>query len=349
MRLRARQFREKSHIPIKVKRFFLGAVIMIKYFYKDNKSEKVRLFNEFRSGCWIHVESPTPSEITFLREKFNLSAGLLRDALDIYEVPRLEIEEGQTYIFTRFAYWQSPKVQLSAYAPNGYKGETTLISTEPVLIILGDKFLMTFSLNPLPFMKDLLEDGNFYTTKKISLFFKIFVKIHYIYNTFLHNIARLIRSTTIELEKINNKDIIQFVTYESVLNDFLTALEPTNVILKNLFSGKFLKLTDQEKEWVEDLYFSNSQLIELSQANLRNIVNIREAYSTIITNNLNRVIRLLTSLTVILAVPTMIASIYGMNIDLPFDHSPNAFFIIISAIVFIASALLFIFLKKRWL
>src|SRR3990172_1492160 len=196
MRLRARQFREKSPIPIKVKRFFLGAVIMIKYFYKDNKSEKVRLFNEFRSGCWIHVESPTPSEITFLREK------------------------------------------------------------------------------------------------------------------------------------INNKDIIQFVTYESVLNDFLTALEPTNVILKNLFSGKFLKLTDQEKEWVEDLYFSNSQLIELSQANLRNIVNIREAYSTIITNNLNRVIRLLTSLTVILAVPTMIASIYGMNIDLPFDHSPNAFFII---------------------
>lgn len=322
---------------------------MIKYFYKDSKSKKVRLLNEFRSGCWIHVESPTPSEITFLREKFNLSAGLLRDALDIYEVPRLEIEDGQTYIFTRFAYWQSPKVQLSAYTANGYKNETTLISTEPVLIILTDKFLMTFSLNPLPFMKDLLEDENFYTTKKISLFFRIFLKMHYIYNTFLHNISRLIRSTTIELEKINNKDIIQFVTYESVLNDFLTALEPTNVILKNLFSGKFLALTDQEKEWMEDLYFSNSQLIELSQANLRNIVNIREAYSTIITNNLNRVIKLLTSLTVLLAVPTMIASLYGMNILLPFAQSPHAFLGILGLITLISSTLIIIFIKNKWL
>lgn len=322
---------------------------MIKYYYKDGKTEQLQILDEFQSGCWVHVESPTPKEIAYLREKFDLEGGLLKDALDIYEVPRLEIEGSKSYIFTRFAYWQSPKIQLSAYVSNGYKNESSLISTEPVLIILADKFLMTFSLNPLPFVKELLDEENFYTTNRIRLFFKVFVKIHSIYNSFLHNISKLIRSTTIELEKINNKDIVQFVTFESVLNDFLSALEPTNVILKNLSSGKLLKLKDQEKNLMEDLFFSNSELIELSQANLRNLVNIREAYSTIMTNNLNRVIRLLTSLTVILAVPTMIASLYGMNIKLPFEDSPDAFLAIISTIIFIASILIIIFLKNRWL
>lgn len=322
---------------------------MIKYYYKDGKTEQLQVLDEFKPGGWIHVESPTPHEISILKEKFDLGGGLLKDALDIYEVPRLEVEGNKCYIFTRFAYWQSPKIQLSAYSPNGYKNESSLISTEPVLIILADKFLMTFSLNPLPFVNDLLSDDKIYTTNKIRLFFIIFVKIHSIYNSFLHNISKLIRSTTIELERINNKDIVQFVTFESVLNDFLSALEPTNVILKNLFSGKVLKLKDQEKNLMEDLFFSNSELIELSQANLRNLVNIREAYSTIMTNNLNRVIRLLTSLTVILAVPTMIASLYGMNIHLPGENSSYAFIVIVGIIISIASVLLIIFFKNRWL
>lgn len=322
---------------------------MIKYYYKDGKTEKLQILTEFKSGCWIHVESPTPKEIIYLREKFDLEGGHLKDALDIYEVPRLEEERGKIYIFTRFAYWQSPKIQLSAYVSNGHKNESSLISTEPVLIILADKFLMTFSLNPLPFVKDLLEEENFYTTNKVRLFFRIFVKIHSIYNSFLNNISKLVRSTTIELEKINNRDIVQFVTFESVLNDFLSALEPTNVILKNLSAGKYLKLKEGENSLMEDLFLSNSQLIELSQANLRNIVNIREAYSTIITNNLNRIIKLLTSLTVILAVPTMIASMYGMNIPLPFAQSPHAFLGVVTSIILITSILIIIFLKNKWL
>lgn len=322
---------------------------MIKYFYKDSKTEHLKILDEFKSGAWIHVESPTQREVALLRDQFNLEKGLLEDALDIYEVPRFEIEGDKAYLFTRFAYWQSPKIQLSALTVNGAKTDTSIVSTEPLLIILADKFLLTLSLNPLPFIDLLLEEKDLNTQQKIKLFFKIIVKIHYIYNSFLHNIAKLVRSTTIKLEKITNKDIIQFVTFESVLNDFLSALEPTNVILKNFYSGKYLKIRDWEKNLVEELYFGNSQLIELSQANLRNLVNIREAYSTIMTNNLNRVIRLLTSITVVVAVPTMIASIYGMNIDLPFAHSPFAFLGIVTLIVFMASFLIAIFYKNRWL
>lgn len=322
---------------------------MIKIFYKDSKSEKVQILSDFKSGSWIHVESPSSKEITYLKEKFNLDAGLLKDALDIYEVPRMEIEENKAYLFTRFAYWQSPKIQLSAITQNGSKTEPALVATEPILIVLADKFLLTLSLDPVPFVDKIIEDKNFNTTHKIKLLFQIFVKIQYIYSSFLHNISKLIRSSTIKLENTSNKDIIQFVTFESVLNDFLSALEPTNVFLKNLFSKKYIKLNDHEKDLVEELYFSNSQLVELSQANLRNIVNVREAYSTIMTNNLNRVIRILTSLTVILAVPLMIVSVYGMNVQLPLEKSPQAFFWIMFFILFITSLLVVIFRKNEWI
>lgn len=323
---------------------------MIKFFFRDIKTKRLRDLEDFKAGSWIYVESPSSKEIKFLKDKFDLEEGLLRDAVDIYEVPRFEVEKGKNYIFTRFAYWQSPKIQLSAMATNGSKVESTFISTEPLLIVMTSDFLMTISLSPLPFLKRFLEgEVDFYTTQKNKLFFAIFGEINSIYNSFLHNISKLVRSTTIKLEKINNKDIVQFVTFESVLNDFLSAIEPTNVILKNLLSGKYLKLYDDDQALLEDLVLNNTQLIEVSQANLRNIVNIREAYSTIITNNLNRIIRLLTALTVILAVPTMIASIYGMNIRLPLADSPNAFSTIMTLILSIAAVLILIFIRNRWL
>lgn len=323
---------------------------MIKFYYKDIKTKRLRDLEDFKKGSWVYVESPSTKEIKFLKDKFDLEEGLLRDAVDIYEVPRFEVEKGKAYIFTRFAYWQSPKIQLTAMATNGSKVESTFISTEPLLIVMTSDFLMTISLSPLPFLKRFLEgDVDFYTTQKNKLFFAIFGEINSIYNSFLHNISKLVRSTTIKLEEINNKDIVQFVTFESVLNDFLSAIEPTNVILKNLLSGKYLKLHDEDQALLEDLVLNNTQLIEISQANLRNIVNIREAYSTIITNNLNRIIRLLTSLTVILAVPTMIASIYGMNIQLPMADSPHAFSTIITLILSISVVATLIFIKNRWL
>jgi len=94
---------------------------------------------------------------------------------------------------------------------------------------------------------------------------------------------------------------------------------------------------------------SNKQLIELSDDSIRTIVNIREAYSTIMTNNLNRVIKLLTSVTVILTVPTMIASIYGMNVNIPFADKPWAFFAILLFMIVVTGFLLFAFIREDFL
>jgi len=142
---------------------------------------------------------------------------------------------------------------------------------------------------------------------------------------------------------------MNFVGFEEELNDFLSALTHTSPVLQNILGGKLIKLYEQDGELMEDLILSANQLIGLCQSTLKNIVNIREAYSTIVTNDLNRVIKLFTSLTVILTIPTIIASLYGMNVKLPLAGNPEAFWIISLAIVVIVSVILYIFSRNRWL
>jgi magnesium transporter len=153
----------------------------------------------------------------------------------------------------------------------------------------------------------------------------------------------------IQFQNITNEDIVRFVTFENALNDFLAALVPTSNILKDLLSGKHLKLHEKDGELVEDLFLANGQLIEICRSTLKNIFNIRNAYSTIMTNDLNRVIKLLTALTIILSVPTIIASIYGMNVVLPLAENNQAFWLIGGGTIISVFVLFLLFKKNRWL
>lgn len=306
---------------------------MINIYYRNIKEKALNKLDEFRAGSWIYVEKPTEEEIDQLTKDFGLDEGLLKDATDPFEVPRLEVEDGIVYIYTRFPF-----------------SENEQILTTPILIAICGNFVLTLSERPLPGLERFLEQKiDFYTTQKVKLLLILFSHINSYYNSFLHATRRKIRTMIVQLENISNRDITQFVSFESLLHDFLSALVPTNSILNNLLSGKYFKLYEEDKELIEDLLLSNTQLIELSQNNLRAIVNIREGYSTIMTNNLNRIIKLFTSLTVILTIPTMIASIYGMNINLPFADNPLAFIIIMTSIIIISVILLIIFIKNDWL
>ncbi|EKD91003.1 MAG: hypothetical protein ACD_30C00052G0021 [uncultured bacterium] len=306
---------------------------MVKIYYNNLKGKSLKILDQFKKGSWIYVEDPSRSEIEMLAQNYDLEEDLLHDAIDIFEVPRMEVEDEKLYVFTRFAYIEDGQIQ-----------------TCPVLIVRSDDFIMTISTLDLPFIKKFTESKlDFHTTLTTNLLFQILFQVNSTYNLYLNNISKKIRSISIQLEKLENRDIIQFVSFESVLNDFLSSLIPTSNILKNILTGKFIKLKEEDKDLLEDILLANNQLIEISQTNLRTIVNIREAYSTIMTNNLNRVIKLFTSLTVILTIPTMIASIYGMNVDLPFAHSPHIFSYIIAFLGIISVILLIIFYKRRWL
>ncbi len=306
---------------------------MIEIYQRTVKDKKTRALDSFRVGSWVYVESPTSQELSSLAKELSLDEGILLDALDPYEVPRLEVKDGVSYVFAR--------------VPHGAEEETR---TLPVLFAISDNYLVTISLADLPFFSPFRKgDADLHTTQRTKLFLQMFSGIYRAYRRSLNRINRDVRSAGVRLEEIRNRDIIQFVRFEASLNDFLSSLVPTKNVLTNLLSGNRLKLYEEDRDLVEDLSLTTGELIELSTSNLKTIVNIREAYSTIMTNNLNRVIKLFTSLTVLLTIPTMIASFYGMNVHLPFSDSPYAFLGISFFTLAVSFALAVLFARNRWL
>lgn len=315
------------------RRAFGGKNKMIKVFHRTIKDKKIRELGAVRANSWVYAVNPKLAEIKEIAQKCKLNEDLLRDALDPYEVPRVETDGDATYVFTR--------------APHQNEGQ---IATCPILIAVGKQHIVTVSKAKFPFLEKFATGKTeFSTTQKIKFFIQIFSEMNREYNYFLAEISKRVRSVKVRLKKISHKEIIQFVDFESIINDFLSALVPTNSILHNLLSGRHLQLYEKDKDLIEDLFLSNKQLTEISNSTLKTIVNIRDAYSTIMTQDTNRVIKLLTSITIILTIPTIVASIYGMNVGLPFVDSPYSFWGIMAGNVVFMYLLALLFIKKNWL
>lgn len=310
---------------------------MIKIYQKTLKDIRMRTLKQIKVGSWIYVTDPNEEEIKRITEELKLEEDLIRDSLDPYEVPRLEVKKEVVYIFLRFPY---------------NDGKETL--TVPILIAVGPDFVITVSQKELAFLEKFIQQAkkgltkDFSTTQKTKLVLIILLEINNCYNDFLTKTHKQVKSAQVRLEHITNKNIIQLVGFESTLNDFLGALQPTNEILQTLLSGRILSLYEKDKDLTEDLLLSNGQLIGACNARLKMMINIRETYSTIMTNDLNQVIRLLTIITVLFTIPTMISSFYGMNIPLPFANSPFAFIGIIVTTIIVSITLIFIFYKNKW-
>ncbi len=289
--------------------------------------------DSYRTGCWIHIEDPTLEELTKISQGLKLETDLLQDALDIYEVPRLETEKKTIYIFTRVP-----------YEKEGF------IITLPLLFIINEAFLLTICSKHLAiFDKFLKNEIGFYTTQKVKLFIQIFSEVDKLYQESLTAIDRKIYNVSANIEKIRNRDINQFLLHERVINDFLNALNHTSPILNTLLSGKMIPLFEEDREIVEDFLLGNDQLITLCKEALQIVKNIRDTYSTILTNNLNRIMKFFASLTIILTIPMIVASVYGMNLKLPLAEHPLAFFLITGGATIISLILMIVFLKRDWL
>jgi magnesium transporter len=308
---------------------------MIKYYYKSLRSETMSELKEAKRGTWVHVESPSTDELDELTKKFNLEEGFLEDALDEDEVPRLEREDEQSYIFVRYAYKNS-------------EGD---LDTAPLLIVFGNEMVITISRKPsVPAIESLLKGRmTFATTQRTKLILLILSRISDQYDTFVSQTSRSIKAIRSRLrgQGITNQDLIDFVTLEDELNEFLASLMPTNATLRRLLASRQLPLYEEDEDLVQDLLLNNEQSIEAIRSNLRSIGNIRDAYSAISTNNLNQTITILTVATVLIALPNVFFGLYGMNVPLPFETADWVFPAIISFNLFIIFAVLTTLRKKR--
>ncbi len=305
---------------------------MITIYQRSLQDNKPRVVKKVGTNSWVIVSEPTPEELSWLERECKLDSSLISDALDPFEVPRIEVENHSTYIFTRFA----------AY-------ENNTIETRLLLIAITPNTIVTISPTPFPRTMDILHMPDHQTLKPISVALSILSEINDTYNDTLNSITKRVRNISVNVERIRNKDIISFIGYEGILNNFSTALVRMETMYANIAHGKILALTDSEKDLAEDISLETAQLTVVNQESLREIHTIREAYSTILTNNLNQVIKLFTSLTVILTIPTMIGTFYGMNLTLPFADHPMAFIGIVGVTLVFSVGMLIFFNKRDWL
>ncbi len=307
---------------------------MITYYYKNIRSKQVMTLKEYQPGCWVCVEKPSPQEIDFLIERFNLDPGHMEDALDADEMPRLEKEGEMTYIFVRYA----------------YTNEELELSTSPLLFVVGPEVLITVALHSLPRLQRFTSGKvDFHTTQRTKLLLQILDQIVDQYEVFINNVGRQIKIIRSRLKSHNvaNQDFIDFVLIEDELNEFLSALLPTTAILRRLLLGRHIPLFDQDQDIVEDLLLNNEQSIDGCQSNIKSIVNIREAYSTISSNNLNRSMKILTGATVMIALPNVFFGMYGMNVGLPFQQEPWAYYFVVGVTLVVVLAVFMIARYKR--
>lgn len=307
---------------------------MITHYFRTLKDSELKAVGEVRSGVWTHVVEPTAEEIERLIVDFALEEDLMEDAQDFFEVPRMDRTGGANYFFTRYPFTQSSED----------------IDTAPLLIVMGESFVITVAQREVPCFKDFLSGKEaVVTTQKTKLFIQLMTAITSAHERELVRTRRGVQRDRAKLRTIGPKEIARLVQYEHSLNDMLSAIVPTNQWLQQVTSGNFIQLYNEDVELMEDLMIDNGQVIESARSILRTIQNVRSASEAIMTNTLNTTIRTLTVITILLTIPTIVASLYGMNVPLPLQNNVFAFWMVIVSILLVVAVVVFIFRRNKWL
>lgn len=287
---------------------------------------------------WIHLENPSPEEIEQIVKKYNLEEDFITDLQDADENARVEWDEGALLTILR--------------VPIYYKHRSAKISftTAPMGIISTEDKMITVSFYDNEVLTQYLEGKHrpFNITQQ-SFLLNINLRTAIYFLKFLKEINR--RNNLIEDElhqSMRNKELIRLLRMEKSLVYFNTALKSNEIILERLQRTRWLLNDPDAEDMIEDVIIENKQAIEMANIYSSILSGMMDAFASIISNNLNVVMKFLTSITIIISVPTLIVSIYGMNVPLPFQESNMAFAVIMGIAVLISLILVLIFIHKKY-
>ena len=307
---------------------------MLTYYRTDAETGRIRERRRLLAGSWVRSERPSGAEIEGLHA-MGIDEDILTDALDPHEVPRIEHDDGWTYFITRV-----PDV-----------GDDFNDYTTPIMFALGKEQTITISRDLLGRLwQPFIDSSTAKTGRQTELFIMMVEMILRSYQTRVAQINRQMRAATGDITNLKPKDIATFVEYERKLNDYLDALIPTNTALEKTLSprAQLIKLEEEDGEMVEDLSVDIEQVIARCKSLLRTITNVRDSYRAVMDTRLNETMRVLTVATLSLTVPTMLAGIFGMNVEFPFDTSQaGAFWAIVAVSAIAAFSISYYFIKKR--
>lgn len=305
---------------------------MITTFFNTIIKGELDKIDDFRPGTWINVENATLEDLEQIGELTNLDLPDIDDSLDVYESPRFERIDNSVIIFVRY-----PKE-----LDNG-------LFTDILTIILTPKHFITISPGECPMVHKLYSPRiPFATTQRSRMLIKLLLLITRSFNYHIKQVRHTVLAQKRNLESITGEDILQLAEGEEILNQYVSALVPMQNVIQNIISGHYVEMYANDEELLEDLLISFRQSTDICSVNLKSIRSVRDSYQIVFNNNLNRIIKFLTTFTIVLTIPTMISSFYGINVALPFDHHPQAYLIILGISVAASGGLFIFFWKKKW-
>lgn len=313
---------------------------MVVYFKRENGG--LKKLTAPQKGCWIHVYGPFATEETQkLSEQLSIDIDFITDSLDIDERSRYESDEGKDLIVLK-----------TPVENSGISDSEALVITIPIGIVRTPDYLVTISAHPNPVIEYFINSPQkvFNPEDQEMAILLLFEKNVDVFQNFL----RQLNNKRYAFEKAlynssRNEDLTNLLNIQKGLIYFVTNLRSNELLMMKIQRSNFLKIQDEDRmDYLRDIIVDNSQALEMSEM-YSNILNgTMDTFASIISNNLNGVMKRLTSVTIVLMIPTLIASFYGMNVDLPYDHHPFAFVIVCSMSIILSSIMTWFFVKKKW-
>ena len=295
---------------------------MIKFYKTTSVEKKIKKTKTISADSWIDMVTPTLEEIEEVSKKTKIDKDLLLKMMDEEETPRIEEDDDATLIVVDTPYLEEIDSDHVSY------------STRPLgIIVTKSNYLITVSPKPTKSLTDFKRNKikDFRTGKKTRFIIQILLHTAKSYLKALNIINKKIELKEEVLSKsTSNKDLIEMLDLEKTLVYFITSLKANDIVLEKLSIGKVLPMYEVDKDLLEDAIIENKQAIEMSGIYRDILSSITDTYATVVSNNLNNIMKFLAGATIVLSIPTMIYSFVGMNVDLGgLGSDPNAALIIL--------------------
>ena len=312
---------------------------MIKILKNTEEEKELKELEKIEMGCWIDLEKPTEKEIEYLIDSTGVDETLLKYALDEEETSHIDTEEDQILVSINMPITEKNK-----------RGK--VYTTMPLgILVVRDDYVITISSEKFSLMDMLRKKktivGEIATYKKSRLAFQLIYITAVEFLRYLTYISKDMEAFEDNVTKsMSNKELLKLINYQKSMIFFNTALKTNQAVMERLRRGKFIKLYEEDEDILEDAVIENRQAMEMATTYSEILNGMTDIFGTVVSNNLNNVMKLLTSITLIISIPTLIASIMGMNVTFPFNTGIYGFYGVMS-ITAIITILVTIWLNKK--
>jgi magnesium transporter len=310
---------------------------LIQYF--KNINHQTVAIDKAENGSWVNVLPPLrQEEFTELSNSLDIPLDFLTDSLDIDERSRFEQEDNVKLVVIK-----------TPTENNSFNESDAYYITIPIVIILTHTQIVTVnSFENTAIKKFLNSFQNRHPDNRKMMMLKIFEKIIQTYMESLKEINLRRNALEQKLYAANrNEQLLQLMRIQKSLVYFITALRSNELLLMKIERTHFLGLNEEEKEFLDDLIVDNSQALEMANIYTNILSSTLDAFASIIANNQNEVLKRLSVITIVLTFPVLVASIYGMNVPIPYSKSPYAFYIPVFLSLIISLVIGWLFLRKK--